>query len=241
MSAGTKFVFGAAIAFALLPCSFAVSEPAAGTSAEKEAVLRRLDVSAATFRSTSAECQCDNYQTDPIPDKETQKGTFYFEHRGATVQMAGHIREINGKPAPKVYTYTGGVLKFFDARQNQVTVFNKAGEFQSYLMLGFGASGKDLEQKWEIAYLGSETLMEDKTAIKTEKLELVAKDAAVRKNLPKVTVWIDAERAVSLKQVFDQGHGVSRVCVYFNFKINQKLPDDAFTFKTDSETKVSNH
>jgi outer membrane lipoprotein-sorting protein len=99
-------------------------------------------------------------------------------------------------------------------------------------MLGFGASGKDLEQKWEIKYIGSETL----DGVKTEKLELIAKDPAVLKNIPKVTIWVDPERGVSLKQVFDEGPGQYRVSVYFNIKVNQPLPADAFTFKTDGKT-----
>ena len=76
--------------------------------------------------------------------------------------------------------------------------------------------------------------------VKTEKLELIPKDPAVKKNLPKVTVWMDTERAVSLKQVFDEGPGQYRVCVYYNIKTNQPLPPDAFTFKTDRQTEYIN-
>ena len=74
--------------------------------------------------------------------------------------------------------------------------------------------------KWNIKYLGTETI----DGIKTDKLELVAKDPAVRKNIPKVTIWLDTARAVSLKQVFDEGEGQSRVCHYTNIKVNQPLP-----------------
>ena len=70
-------------------------------------------------------------------------------------------------------------------------------------MLGFGASGTQLEEKWTIKYLGTETI----DGVKTDKLELVAKDPDVRKNIPKVTIWLDTSRAVSLKQVFDEGEG----------------------------------
>jgi len=73
--------------------------------------------------------------------------------------------------------------------------------------------------------------------VTTEKLELVAKDPEVRRNLPKVTVWMDTDRAISLKQVFDEGPGQYRVSVYFNIKVNEQLPGDAFTFKTDSQTQ----
>jgi len=77
--------------------------------------------------------------------------------------------------------------------------------------------------------------------VKTDKLELIAKDPTVRKNIPKVTIWVDAERGVSLKQVFDEGSSEYRVSLYFNIKVNQPLPADAFTLKTDSKTQYVNH
>lgn len=199
-------------------------------------VLRKLDAAAAVFTSTSADFEFDSVAKDPVPDTDVQKGTVYYEHKGTAFQMAAHIKEQNGKPAPKMYTYAGGVLKLYDEVLNQQRSFARAGKFESYLMLGFGASGKALEDKWTITYLGSETL----DGIKTEKLELVAKDPDVRKNIPKVTIWVDPARAVSLKQVFDEGIGQYRVCVYFNIKVNQALPADAFTLKTNSKTEFIN-
>jgi outer membrane lipoprotein-sorting protein len=131
-------------------------------------------------------------------------------------------------------------LKLFEPGIDQVTTYAKAGKWESYVMLGFGASGKDLQAKWDIKYLGSEPISEGKTTVKTEILELVPKDPEVRKNLPKVTVWVDPGRAVSLKQVFTLSATDSRVCVYSNFKLNQPLPADAFTFKTDRQTVYRN-
>jgi outer membrane lipoprotein-sorting protein len=124
----------------------------------------------------------------------------------------------------------------YEKLTNQVTRFSKVSQYESYLMLGFGASGKSLEEKWQIKYLGPEVI----DGVKTDKLELVAKDPTVRKNIPKVTIWLDTERAVSLKQIFDEGPGQYRVCFYYNFKTNQPLPADAFTFKTDKQTVTVN-
>ena len=225
-----KLVYIAFIALVLLPVR------AAFAADDLEKVLHRLDIAAANFRTTSADFQFDTIETEPIPDKDVQKGTVYYQRKGAAFQMAAHIREVNGKVVPKVYTYSAGIFRLYEKLTNQVRNFTKASKFESYLMLGFGASGKDMEQKWEIKYLGSEILSDGKSAVKTEKLELVAKDPEVRKNLPKVTIWIDPERGVSLKQVFDEGPGEHRDCVYFNIKVNQTLPSDAFTFKTDSKT-----
>jgi outer membrane lipoprotein-sorting protein len=104
-------------------------------------------------------------------------------------------------------------------------------------MLGFGASGKELQEKWDITYDGPEAV----DGVQTAKLELVPKDPAVREKLPKVILWMDTGRAVSLKQYFDEGNGQSRTCHYTNIKLNGPLPKDAFTFKTDSKTSYSSH
>ena len=221
-----KFLLAASAALLILPL------PAASAADDLQSVLHRLDVAAAKFHTTTADFEFDSIQTDPIPDKDVQKGTVYYERKGNAFQMAAHIHEVNGKPGFKVYTYSGGMLKLYEQKINQVTRI-KAGKFESYLMLGFGASGKDLADKWEITYLGSETL----DGIMTEKLELIARDPTVRRNLPKVTIWVDADRGVSLKQIFDEGAGQYRVCVYFNFKVNQSLPSDAFKFKTNRDTQ----
>jgi outer membrane lipoprotein-sorting protein len=232
MHLAKRFIVAASIAVLLLAASAAFAAPAD----EKDRVLRRLDEAARNFHSTSADFQFDSVQTDPIYDKDIQRGTVYYKRTGSTFQMAAHVNEHNGKPSPKIYGFSGGVFRLFEVGLNQVTTYKKASKFESYVMLGFGASGKDLADKWEVRYLGSETL----SCVKTEKLELIAKDPSVRKNLPKVTIWVDPERGVSLKQVFDEGPGQYRVCVYFNFKVNQPLPADAFTLKTDKKTTFVN-
>jgi outer membrane lipoprotein-sorting protein len=233
MHTARRLIVAASIAILLLAARAALAAPAPTEEKEREKVLHRLDEAARNFHSTSADFEFDSVETDPIYDKDVQKGTVYYERKGTAFQMAAHIGEHNGKPTPKIYTYSNGVFKLFESGIDQVTTYAKASKFESYLMLGFGASGKELAEKWEIQWIGSEML----DGVKTEKLELVAKDPAVRKNIPKVTVWMDVERGVSLKQVFDEGPGQYRVSFYFNIKVNQALPADAFTFKTDSNTQ----
>ena len=199
-------------------------------------ILHQLDEASAKFHSTQADFQFDAVETDPIPITDTQKGTVFYERKGNAFEMAAHISEVNGKPVPKTYTYTDGKLRLFEPMINQVTTITKASNYSSYIMLGFGASGKDLSEKWDVKALGPETV----DGVKTEKLELTAKDPTVRKNLPKVTIWLDMARGVSLRQVFDEGAGQQRICHYFNFKMNQPLPGDAFTFKTDGKTTFIN-
>lgn len=227
-----KRVFLLAIALVLLPLR------AAFAADDLKTVLHKLDVAAANFRTTSAEFEFDSYTTDPIPDKDVQKGSVYYQRDDAKFQMGVHIDQVNGQPVPKVVVCCqGGAVRLYEKMTDQVTTLTKLSHYESWFMLGFGASGKDLAEKWDIKYLGSETL----DGVNTEKLEMVPKDPAVRKNLPKVTVWMDTERGVSLKQVFDEGPGQYRVCVYFNIKLNQALPGEAFKLPTNSKTKYVTH
>jgi outer membrane lipoprotein-sorting protein len=230
MLSGRRLIFALFIALILAPGRVAL----AADNLQK--VLRDLDVAAANYRSTTADFEFDSIQTDPVPDKDVQKGVVYYERKGGVFQMGVHIREVNGKMVPKVLTISRGVTRLFEKMVNQVTTFTKAAKYDGYMELGFGASGKELEDKWQIKYLGSEVI----DGVKTEKLELVAKDPAVLKILPKVEIWVDTDRGVSLKQVFDEGQGQSRICHYFNIKTNQPVPPDAFAIKSDSKTQFIN-
>ncbi len=184
MHTARRIFVAASVAMLLLAARAAVAVPAPSEEKERDKVLRRLDEAAKNFRSTSADFEFDSIETEPVYDKDVQKGTVYYERKGGSFQMAAHIVEHNGKPASKIYGIFGGVFKLFEGgNQNQVTTFSNASKYEGYLILGFGASGKELEQKWDIKWVGSETL----DGVKTEKLELVARDPAVRKNLPKVT------------------------------------------------------
>ncbi len=225
-----KLAFAASIVLLLLPVPAALA-----AQKDLNQILSQLDAAAANFHSTAADFEFITEQTDPVPDKDIQKGTSYYKRSGKTFQWAAHIREENGKPVPKDLTYSGGKVLLYEKLTNQVHTVN-AAKFESYLLLGFGASGKELAEKWNIKYLGSESLKDGATSVDTEKLELIAKDPDVLKLFPKVIIWIDPVRGVSLKQYFDEGQGQSRTCFYFNIKVNQSLPDSDFTFKTDSQT-----
>jgi outer membrane lipoprotein-sorting protein len=222
---GINLAVAFSIALAILPGRIAAAATPPAPIDPKDAVLQRLNNGAAKFHATSAEFVFDTEYLSPVPDSDIQSGTVYYQRNGTTFKMAAHI----DKPVTKVYTYSNGQLNVYDKPTNQVTRISKASNYESYLMLGFGANGNELADKWEIKYLGPELI----DGVKTEKLELVAKDSDVRKNLNKVTIWIDPERAVSLRQRFDENQSTYRICSYSHFTFAQSLPADDFTFKTD--------
>ena len=218
--------------FSLLLCKGALAAD------DLNSVLARLDAASANFHTTSAEVEFDTAQTNPVPDTDAQVGMVYYERSGSAFRMGVHIATDDGQSAPKVVVCcAGGSIRLYEKLLNQVTTLSKLSQYESWFMLGFGAGGKELESKWDIAYDGQETV----DGVSTAKLELVPKDPNVKKNLPKVILWMDTSRAISLKQFFDEGNGQSRTCHYTNIKVNGSLPRDAFTFSTDSKTTYVTH
>jgi len=222
------FMFATVLALATLPA------PSAFAADDLQTVLHKLDVASAAFRTSSADFEFDTVTTLPIYDKDVQKGTVYYRRDPKNPQAAVHVEQQNGRPVPKIVLSSGGTIKLYEKKINQLTVLTKLSQYSQYLMLGFGASGKDLQDKWDIKYLGTEKI----DGITTDKLEMTAKDPAVRKSILKLTLWMDSDRAVSVQQVFDQGQGQTRTAHYTNIKVNQPLPSDAFTLKTDKQTRT---
>jgi outer membrane lipoprotein-sorting protein len=203
-------------------------------------VLRQIDAAAAKFESAQADFTWDVLQA-VVQEHDIQTGTIYFQRKGSGASsgtaMAAYVKQQNGQNAPKTVTYTGGELDLYQPGINQLTIL-KAGanqaQYESFLTLGFGGSGKDLEANWEVSCSGMETIAGTPTA----KLELKPKQASVANTFSHVTVWVDATRAVSLKQVFAEPSGDTRTATYSNIKVNTKLDPEVFKIKTRPDTQI---
>src|SRR5271154_864094 len=107
-----------------------------------ESVLSSMDKAAANFRTAQCDFVWDQYQK-VVDDHDYQKGTMYFRRQGNDVQMAANITS----PAKKYVLFTGDLVSVYQPSIEQVTEYrpgkNKA-DFESYLVLGFGGSGRDL-------------------------------------------------------------------------------------------------
>jgi outer membrane lipoprotein-sorting protein len=215
-----------------------LSCPAAPAADDLSSVIGKLNAAARGFRTTSADVEFDSEQTKPVPDSDVQKGAVYYQRSDKAFQMGVHIDSDDGQPSPKVVVCCAkGSIQVYEKLTDQVTTLSKLSQYESWFMLGFGASGTELEEKWDVTYDGQETV----DGVPTAKLDLVPKDPDVRQKLPKVILWMDLSRAVSLKQYFDEGNGQSRTCHYTNIKVNGPLPKDAFSFKTDGKTTYATH
>jgi outer membrane lipoprotein-sorting protein len=154
----------------------------------------------------------------------------YFSRSGKDVEMSAEIKQ----PAPKFVLFKAGTVRIYEPRIDQVTVYNvgkNKADFEAFLVLGFGGAGHDLIKNFEVRYGGS-----DPEVAGAYKLELVPKSASARNTFPLITLWIDADRGIAVKQRFDQGGGNYRDARYSNTKVNQKLPDGVFKPKKAKTT-----
>ncbi len=202
-----------------------------GESPELERVLAQMDAAAKSFKTTEASVVWDQYQK-VINETETQKGRIYFRREGGEVQMAADFVE----PDKKYVLYSGGKVQVYQPKIDQVSEYNPGknrSEVESFLVLGFGGSGRDLFKSYVVRLLATETV----GGVAADKLELIPKSDRLRNNIARIWLWIDPARGISVQQQFFEPDSNYRLVKYSDIRINQPLPESAFKLKTTKKTK----
>jgi outer membrane lipoprotein-sorting protein len=203
-------------------------EPGAATL---DNVLQKMDAAAANFQTTQADFVWDQYQR-VVDETDTQKGTVYYRRSGKEIEMMADIKE----PEQKFLLYKDGKLQVYQPKIEQVIQYTAGAnhnEIESYLVLGFGGSGQDLKNAFDVTYQGEETI----DNIATAKLHLTPKSEKVRNYFTEAFLWIDLNRGISLQQKFMQSQGDYRLAKYSAVRVNAKISNDVFRLKTTGKTK----
>jgi outer membrane lipoprotein-sorting protein len=226
--AGKRFALFCLGLVVLLPGSLRAQDAASASNADLQKVIGELNAAAAKFSSAQADFTLDQF-TAVVQEHETQTGTIYFERKKG-VRMAAHLKQDNGKDAPKTVFYEGGEVNFYEPTIKQLTTVRAGanrGQFESFLTLGFGGSGKDLEANWKVTLAGSENM----DGVTVAKLDLVPKEQKVLDMFTHVTIWVEPSRGISHKQIFYQPSGDLRTAAYKNIQYNKPLASEIFQLK----------
>ena len=173
----------------------------------------------------------DQYQR-VVDETDTQKGTVYYRRAGKEIEMMAEIKE----PDRKYVLYKDGNLQVYQPKIEQVMQYATGAnrnEVESYLVLGFGGSGEDLKNGFEVSYLGEETV----GGVATGKLQLVPKSEKLRNTFSKIVLWIDLSRGISVQQQFFQTQGDYRMARYSAVRLNGKMGNEVFRLKTTGKTR----
>jgi outer membrane lipoprotein-sorting protein len=214
----------------MLPASSRAQTTPPASSADLQKVISQLNTAAAKFVSAQADFAWDTF-TAVVQEHDVQTGTIYYERKNGVTRMAAYIKQDNGKDAPKTVVYDNGEVNLYEPTIKQLTVMRAGtnrGQFESFLTLGFGGSGTDLEANWKVSLLGNETMDE----VPVVKLDLVPLQKKVLDLFTHVTIWVEPTRGVSHKQVFYQPSGDLRTATYKNIRYNTAVPADVFQIKT---------
>jgi outer membrane lipoprotein-sorting protein len=206
-------------------------------SEELQHILSRLDQTAAEFRAAQADFVWDQYHK-VVDDHDKQNGTIYFRRAGNEEQMAADITN----PQPSKYVlYTDSKVQVYSTKVDEVDTYNAGkdrGTIESFLVLGFGGSGKDMLKSFDVKYMGHDKV----EGADTVKLELVPKLDKARTTFDHIWLWIDLSLGVSVQQqFFEPQSGDYRLAKYSNIKLNQRIPDSVFRLKTTPKTKMIPH
>lgn len=228
-------IFAAAFSLATLSPAAALAQ---APDAHLSAVLAQLDAASQKFTNARADFSQDYYEA-VVKDTTTEVGSIYFERKGNATQMGAFTTDPKNHNKNKVFEYKDGLLRILDPSVDQIRVVkagSNQGQIETFLTLGFGGSGKALAQAWNITDQGSETLNDSGQPVKTEKLDLISKDPSVRNTFTHITIWVDSQRGVSLKQIFETPSHDRRTTTYSHIKLNGKIDTGSFALKPGPHT-----
>ena len=243
----TRFSLILTIALACMPVGFAAApQTTSADSGKLEAVLKKMDTAAASFRNTQADFEWDTYEKviDEVDDIQT--GTIYFRRSGKEIEMMADVKMAGSdpaklKPEPKFVLVSQGKVRMYQPKPDQVTEFDlgkNRSEFESYVVLGFGGGGQELQKAFDVTYLGSEIIATGNNGVATAKLQLIPKSEKFRNTYKQIFLWIDLDRGISVQQQFFQPGGNYRLVKYSAIRVNEKIPDEVFKLKTTSKTQT---
>ncbi len=186
----------------------------AATDPALDKALRQMDAASAKFKSAEADLKWDFYER-AVRDTTSQTGTTYFLRTKGGTEMGAVITQ----PSLKYLHFADGKGYMYDAVSKKLTPFDAGKDrarVESFLTLGFGGSGKDLENTWTVTLQGTESI----GGTPTVKLDLVPKDSSTAQTFTHVLIWVDTSRAISLKQEFFTPEKDTRTTYYTNIRYN---------------------
>jgi outer membrane lipoprotein-sorting protein len=208
----------------------------AAANTDLQAILAKMDQAAANFHSAQASFTWKDFNSVVNSFVGNQQGKIYFRKNGSDVKMAADV----DPPEAEQVVFSKGEVQIFRPKIGTVDVYNAGAhrdEVEAFLVLGFGSSGQEMQKSFDVNYAGDDKV----EGVDTAKLELTPKSESVKQHFPKIILWIDPQKGVSVQQqLFESGDNY-RLATYTDIRINQKFSDKVFNLKKTGGAKVVSH
>jgi outer membrane lipoprotein-sorting protein len=209
--------------------------PSAARAITLDQMLAQMDQNAATFKSVTAHFR-------QVSHVEALKGEPDLAGAGTTSMKRSkkdtRVLFVFQTPDPRMVALSGNKLEDYKPKIEEVDEYDIAqyrSLVQQYLLIGFGASGKELKMQYTIRELGEETVSGQKAL----RIELIAKDKQVLKQFPKIELWLSEEKdkGYPVQQKAYQTAGDYQMITYSEIQINPSLQDSALKLTLPKSVK----
>jgi outer membrane lipoprotein-sorting protein len=197
-----------------------------------ETILARMDEAAATFKGVFADVRMTVF-TKVIDDQDVQTGTLKMQRLKGKSTRA--LLSLSGQSDSHTVFLFDNTVQIYTPKLKLLQTYDvgKSSDLLSqFLLLGFGSSGKELMDSYDVNNAGIEKIAGQETTA----LVLLPKTAKVKEKLSKVEMWIPEGEAYPVQQQFFEPNGNYRIMQYSNLKPNPPIKGN-LEFKPPSGTK----
>jgi outer membrane lipoprotein-sorting protein len=193
-------------------------------------VFSHMDESARRLKTLSADLEYTKV-TVLVNDFSTDTGQMYFRNAKSPDILIDFKA-----PARKIILFKKDKVEIYQPKINQIQEFDlskRSSLIQQFLTLGFGSNSSELQEVYEVKFLGEEQLGGAPTVL----LELTPRDQKLAAQLSKVQLWISEQSWLPVQQKFFEVGGDYSIARYSAVKVNLNLPSSTFQIKPPKDVK----
>lgn len=182
-------------------------------------ILARMDEAAPKFHAISANVRMLTF-TAVLSDSTTEDGTLKMQRLKPDDVRA--VINFVGQSDSREIAFLGKTVKIYYPNLHEYQEYDlgkNSNVLNQFLLLGFGSSGRELAQSYNITLEGSEKVAGQDTA----RLLLIPKDKKVLEHLKQARVWIPNNAAYPVQQQFDEPSGNYRKATYTSIELNPAI------------------
>ena len=199
-------------------------------------VFRQMEKSSKNFKCFAADISKKKYTKILEEFDRPEIGKFYYKRSGNGSAL---IREEITDPAERITTIDDQYALIY---QPKIKSANRAklGEHKDkveYLVMGIGQSPTELKKKFDISYLGSETINDAVCSV----LNLKPKDPAVTKYVSSIIIWVKDLTGVSTQVKLEYPYEDYLLVNFSNEKLDNEMDDSLFKQKLSKDVEIQNY
>jgi outer membrane lipoprotein-sorting protein len=198
-----------------------------------QTILARMDDAALTFKAITADVRTTSF-TKVIDETAVQNGKLTMQRQKGKGTRA--ILDFSSENDSRIIWLFNNTVRFYYPKlklYQDIDVGKSSDVLNQFLLLGFGSSGKELMESYEITSAGTETI----SGQEATKLMLEPKSPHAKETLIKVEVWVPQGTAYPIQQQFFKPSGNFVTVLYSNTKLNPPIKGGTLEFKLPPGTK----